>query len=136
MTFPGWDAGGNPGGPSDPGSSEHAFPPPAGGPPQPGYHDPNRFGQQIYSQPYPDGYAPPGRPGTNTMAVTSLVTSIVGFAPYFGGILSIVGIVLGAVALNQIKETPQDGYGLAVAGIVVGVATLIIGLIWTIYAMR
>lgn len=70
------------------------------------------------------------------MAIASLVTSIVGFAPYFGGILSIVGIVLGSVALNQIKQTPQGGYGLAVAGIVVGIATLIIGLIWTIFAMR
>lgn len=47
-----------------------------------------------------------------------------------------MGIVLGAVALNQIKQTRQEGYGLAVAGIVVGVATLLVSLIITIYALR
>jgi Domain of unknown function (DUF4190) len=92
------------------------------------------------SPPYPGDFSatpqPSGTPGTNTTAVASLVCSIIGFAPYVGGVLSIVGIVLGAVALNQIKETPQGGYGVAVAGIAVGVATLIIGLIWTIFAMR
>ena len=92
------------------------------------------------SPPSPSDYGsapqPAGSPGTNTSATASLVCSIVGFAPYVGGVLSIVGIVLGAVALNQIKETPQGGYGVAVAGIVVGVATLVVGLIWTIFAMR
>lgn len=58
------------------------------------------------SQP-PAGHRVTGGPVTSTLS---------GFAPYFGGILSIVGIVLGAVALNQIKETPQDGCSLAVAG--------------------
>lgn len=123
MTAPGGDPGRNPSGPHDPAA-----------------HYPPQYGPGFgYSEPgYPLGYeyGPPPRSGTNTMAVASLVTAVVGFAPYFGGILSIVGIVLGAVALNQIKQTPQDGYGLAVAGIVVGVTTLIIGLIWTIYAMR
>ncbi len=39
------------------------------------------------------------------------------------------------MALNQIKKTRQAGHGLAIAGIVVGVATLIISMIWTIYAL-
>ncbi len=107
--------------------------PQVGSYPVPGYQDPSAFAS---NEPGNFQYGPPIRSGTNTMAVASLVSSIVGFAPYFGGILSIVGIVLGSVALNQIKQAPQDGYGLAVSGIVVGVATLIIGLIWTIYAMR
>ncbi len=134
MTVPGGGPGGNPGEPADP-SSYGQFPPPA-------HPAQNAFGAG-YGQPYDGGWppnplddGPPQRPGTNTMAIASLVTSIVGFAPFCGGVLSIVGIVLGAVALSQIKETPQDGYGLAVAGIVVGVATLIIGLIWTIFALR
>ena len=46
------------------------------------------------------------------------------------GIGSIVGIVLGVLALNQIKETRQSGHGLAVAGIAVGIASLIISIIW------
>jgi hypothetical protein len=85
-----------------------------------------------------DGWQPPQvpRPGTNGLAVASLVCSIAGLTPYVGASMAALGIVLGSVALNQIKRAPQAGYGLAVAGIVVGVATLIIGLIWTIYALR
>lgn len=138
MTLPAGDPGADARGHADGGSSERVPPPaPAGYPP--GYGDPNTIGP-TYGEPYPTGAAPGQRPKakttTNTMAIASLVTSVVGFAPYFGGILSIVGIVLGAVALNQIKETPQDGYGLAVAGIVVGIATMVIGLIWTMFAVR
>lgn len=110
-------------------------PPPHGARPVPGYpHQvPPGADNPVYSG---YEYGPPTAAGTNPMAVAALVASIVGFAPYFGGVFSIAGIVLGTVALNQIKQAPQNGYGLAVAGIVVGVATLIIGLIWTIYAMR
>ncbi len=66
------------------------------------------------------------------MAIGSLVASVVGL---LCGIGSIIGIVLGVLALNQIKKTQQGGYGLAIAGIVVGVASLIISMIWTIYAL-
>lgn len=138
MTLPAGDPGADARGHTDGGSYERVPPPaPAGYPP--GYGDPNAIGP-TYGEPYRTEDVPGQRPSagtsTNTMAIASLVTSIVGFAPYFGGILSIVGIVLGSVALNQIKQTPQDGYGLAVAGIVVGITTLVIGLIWTMYAVR
>lgn len=111
--------------------------PPQGGYPQPGYPPPPPPPQQYGGQQYPGGYpygAPqPQQSGTNTMAIGSLVASVVGL---LCGIGSVIGIVLGVVALNQIKQTRQGGYGLAMAGIVVGVATLIISLIWTIYALR
>lgn len=114
------------------------YPPPGNYPPPPGYH---QYGPQYQpgfpgNDQYDYGYAPPQRTTTNTMAIASLVTSGLGIVPFCGGILSIVGIVLGAVALSQIKETRQEGYGIAVAGIVVGVAMLIVGLIWTIFALR
>ncbi|OBF27448.1 DUF4190 domain-containing protein [Mycobacterium sp. ACS4331] len=86
--------------------------------------------------PLHSGDAPAPRPGTNVLAVVSLVSSVAGLVPYLGGLPATVGIALGIVARDQIRRAPQRGYGLAVAGIVVGVATLIIGLIWTIYAMR
>jgi Domain of unknown function (DUF4190) len=135
-------------------------PPPAGYPPPgyqdpagyaPGYPPPPQYGTQPpqyggpppgYAPPYPGGYPAPdysggyGQPvpsGTNTMAIASLVASVIGV---LCGIGSIVGIVLGSVALNQIKQTKQEGYGLAIAGIVVGVASLIINLVWTIFALR
>jgi uncharacterized membrane protein len=68
--------------------------------------------------------APAG--GTNSLAVFSLVASVVGL---LCGIGSIIGIVLGTVSLNQIKRTGQQGRGLAIAGIVVGAASLVISII-------
>ena len=44
--------------------------------------------------------------------------------------------MLGIIALDQIKRTRQDGYAIAVAGIVIGVATLIIALIVGIFAVH
>ena len=67
------------------------------------------------------------------MAIVSLVSSLVGVLCCVG---SIVGIVLGIIALNEIKRTRQDGYGLAVAGIVVGVATLIVYLVLIMFSAR
>jgi len=67
--------------------------------------------------------------GTNQLAIASLVASILGVCC---GIGSIVGIVLGIIAINQIKERGQDGHGLAVAGIAVGAVTLLISLVWTV----
>ena len=52
------------------------------------------------------------------------------------GIGSIIGIVLGVVALNQIKQTHEGGRGLAIAGIAVGAVTLLINLIWTIWFLN
>lgn len=48
---------------------------------------------------------------TNTLAVVSLVVAF---------FLGLVGIVLGIVALVQVKRSGQRGRGLAIAGIVVG----------------
>ncbi|COX18858.1 Conserved membrane protein of uncharacterised function [Mycobacterium tuberculosis] len=48
---------------------------------------------------------------------------------------SIVGIVFGAIAINQIKQTREEGYGLAVAGIVIGIATLLVYMIAGIFAI-
>ncbi|MCH9642111.1 MAG: DUF4190 domain-containing protein [Actinomycetia bacterium] len=124
-------------------------PPPAGYPPpypdpgSPPYPDPG-YGAQSYPPPYGTypppasgypgaeyGYGAPVQQGTNTMAIASLVASIVGVCC---GIGSIIGIVLGILALNQIKQTRQAGHGLAVAGIIVGVVTMLISLAWTISA--
>jgi hypothetical protein len=65
------------------------------------------------------------------MAIFSLVASVVGL---LCGVGSIIGIGLGVIAINQIKKTRQGGYGLAVAGIVVGVASLVISVVWMTYA--
>ena len=81
---------------------------------QPGYGQ-QPYGQQPYGQPaygQQPGYAPQAyaRP-TNTMAILALVMAFV-FAP--------AGLILGIVARRQIKQTGEEGEGLALAGIIVG----------------
>jgi hypothetical protein len=87
-----------------------------------------------YGAPYPTGYGyPTQQAGTNSLAIFSLVASVVGL---LCGVGSIIGIVLGTIAINQIKKTRQGGYGLAVAGIVVGAASLVISIVWMTYALN
>lgn len=114
-------------------------PPPGYGPPAPGYGPPAPgYGPPP---PYPGGYYPtyptpnyPVQAGTNGLAIASLVASFTGFVGCAIG--SIVAIVLGAIALNQIKQTRQEGYGLAVAGIVIGVGTLMVFLIIAMFSIH
>ncbi|CAN5287491.1 hypothetical protein BH11ACT6_BH11ACT6_59620 [soil metagenome] len=142
MTVPDGNSGGQPGDQTgeDPSSGAFEAPPTTYPPPAHGAPGPSPYPAGGY--PPPEGYgwgavgAPVQQTATNTMAIASLVFSVLGIVPFCGGILSIVGITLGTVALSQIKETRQEGYGLAVSGIVVGVAMLIVGLIWTIFALR
>ncbi|OBH88547.1 DUF4190 domain-containing protein [Mycobacterium sp. E2733] len=110
-------------------------PPQFGGPPA-GYGPPSYPGGYYPPPDYLGGYGLPSglKPGTNKLAIASLISSFSGvFCCCLG---SIAGIVMGAIALNQIKRTQQDGYGLAVAGIVIGVATLVVGLVVAIFAMH
>ena len=66
------------------------------------------------------------------MAIASLVCSLVLWI--CGGIGPILGIILGVVALTQIKQTGQGGRGLALAGIIVGAAALVLGILLVILA--
>ncbi|WP_051399473.1 DUF4190 domain-containing protein [Haloechinothrix halophila] len=56
---------------------------------------------------------PPDR-GTNGLAVAALVLGIVGFLPPS----PLVGLVLGIIALTQVKRRHERGKGMAVAGVV------------------
>src|SRR5689334_1340891 len=74
-------------------------------------------------------YAPPAAQRTNRMAIWSLVLSIL----TLGGVGSIAGIWLGATASRRIPQTGERGRGLAIAGVVVGVVTLIIAIAYWIF---
>ncbi|MEV4395524.1 DUF4190 domain-containing protein [Nonomuraea sp. NPDC049607] len=85
--------------------------PPSGGYAQPGY------GQQGYGQPGYGQYGAPQQPrSTNGMAVASLILGIVGLVTC--GATSIVGVILGHIALNRIKRTGEEGQGMAMGGLV------------------
>lgn len=94
-----------------------APPPPTYGPP-PGYGPPGYGPTPGYGP--PPGYPPMYPRQTNTMAILALVLAFV-FAP--------AGLVLGIVARKQIRQTGEDGDGLALAGIIVGgIATALFAL--------
>jgi hypothetical protein len=113
---------------SNPGENPYAQQPPGQ---QPYGQPPGQpYGQQPYGQPpgYPAapppqyGYAPnpygPVKTGTNGMAIASLVCAF---------FCSILGLIFGIVALNQIKQTGQGGRGLAIAGLVISAISIVIG---------
>jgi Domain of unknown function (DUF4190) len=60
-----------------------------------------------------------GKPlGTNGKATAALVTALVGL--FFCGLPSIAGLILGIIAMRECKQTGQDGYGIALAGTIIG----------------
>ncbi len=86
------------------------------------------------------GAAPrPGYAGTlppaNPLAGWALGTGIASLPCCALPILSVVSIVLGAMALSQINQNPkQEGRGLATAGIVLGCISLVMAIIcWTLF---
>jgi Domain of unknown function (DUF4190) len=70
----------------------------------------------VYTTP---GYLEP-QP-TNTLSIVALVTSLLG--------IGLAGIICGHIALSQIKRTREQGYGMALAGLIIGyVSVAAIGL--------
>jgi hypothetical protein len=102
-----------------------------GYPPYPGSYPPYPTGYQPYPGGYP-GYAPygSGRPsGTNGKAIVGFVTSMVSLTLCGCFIPSLVGLVLGIVALRETKRTGQDGKGMALAAVIIGAVTLVGGIV-------
>jgi hypothetical protein len=56
------------------------------------------------------------------------VLAIIGFVASF--LCSPAGIVMGIIALNQIKQSGQQGRGLAIAAIVISVLGMIFGIMY------
>ncbi|GAA3657920.1 hypothetical protein GCM10022237_17450 [Nocardioides ginsengisoli] len=86
------------------------------------------YGQQPYAQqpygqqPYGAGVPPYGYPpvaGTNSLAIASLVVSILSIT-VCAGFTGFVGAILGHMARGQMKRSGEQGGGLAMAGIIIG----------------
>ena len=126
--------------PASSGQPAYGQPPSSG---QPGYGQPG-YGQPGYGQPGFDqsaayGKSPYGaQPGygqpmyapvatTNTLAILALV---------FAFVFPLAAIVLGHLAKKQIRQTGEQGEGLATAGLVLGyIFTVIGGLICAFYVV-
>jgi hypothetical protein len=101
----------------------------------PGYGQP-QYGQPQYRQgQYPAGQAPAaygyGYPGaradkTNGLAIASLVCGLGGLVV---GITAPIGVILGIIALMQIKSRKESGTAMAVVGIVVGGLITLLGIV-------
>ncbi len=63
----------------------------------------------------------------NGLAIAGFVCSIVGLLFSLWFVLAILGIIFSAIALKKIKKTGQGGRGLAVAGLVIGIVSFLIG---------
>ncbi|KRE29285.1 hypothetical protein ASG82_27110 [Mycobacterium sp. Soil538] len=105
----------------DPGLPPPVYPPPYPGPPPPGYYS----AYPAYAT-YP-GY-PPRPPGTNGKAIAALATALGGLICC--GLPSIVGLVLGIIAMRETRRTGQNGFGLAVAAVVISTLLIIVGVIY------
>lgn len=74
---------------------------------------------------YP-GYQPTPSSG---LAIASLVLGILGLLSgwaVFGGVLGLVGVILGIVALVKVKNGTASGKGMAIGGIVTGALGMIV----------
>jgi peptidyl-prolyl cis-trans isomerase B (cyclophilin B) len=93
---------------SDPNLNPQPLPPQQPQPPQYG----------AYQQPQPAGY--------NTMSIVAFILAF---------FVSIVGIILGFVALSQIKRTGEQGRGLALAAVIIGFVEVAIGILIFIFVL-
>ena len=91
-------------------------------------------------------YAPAGAgTQTNTLAIVSLVAGIGSFfahiVPGVGGFtVAVIAVITGYMARNQIKQSGEQGMGMATAGMIIGIVhialliLLVIVLIFAIFA--
>ena len=128
--------------PDQPGAPVPPTPPPA-----PGYGAPTPTPPPAYGQPAPaygetapaygqpaTAYGQPPAAKTNTLAIISLIASIAGIVILWG-IGSIAGVICGHISLSQIKKTGEQGRGMAIAGLIVGYAGIVLAIIGVIVAI-
>jgi hypothetical protein len=121
-------------------------------PPQPPTGSPTQIAGQQVAPSTTVPHTPPGpmyTPAankTNSLAIVSLIAGIGSFfahiVPGVGGFtVALVAIVTGYMARKQIRETGEQGMGLATAGMVIGIihlallGLLILFLIFLIFVM-
>ncbi|MGC9667901.1 DUF4190 domain-containing protein [Planosporangium sp. 12N6] len=83
--------------------------------------------QPAYGYGYGYGAPVPAAPPTNTLAMVSMILSLVGLGC---GITAPVGAIMGHVARKQIRERGEGGAGMALTGIIVGWIITGLGLLY------
>jgi hypothetical protein len=62
---------------------------------------------------------------TNTFAMTGFVLALVSLFLNFWGIMGILATVFSAIGLSKISVTKEKGKGLAIAGLVIGIFSIL-----------
>ena len=128
--------------PDDPVPETNGHPAPAN-PPQPGPQHPYPqppYGQAPYPPPqYPVGPESTPRPtGGNGLGITALVTGILGlvliWVPDVGIVLGILATTFGGLALYKALKGTASNKGVAIAGLVLGIITVVLTAIFIIVA--
>lgn len=118
--------------PDDPtptgGSGPSSSDPWGSGPPSPTPPPPTP--PQRPSDPWPapqQQQGPAPATGTDPLAIVALVLGILALPFFWVFVLGIAAIVCGAIALSRIGRTRRGGRGMAIAGVVLGAASLVLG---------
>lgn len=86
----------------------------------------------LITPPLVSPVAPPVVPRTNALAVWSFALAMISWSACGCGCLSMPAVILGAISLAQINTRHEGGRGLAIAGIVVGIAALALAFLWSL----
>lgn len=133
-----------PGYPPPPGYPQaSAYPPPlpAGYPAAPGYPPPTGYppppvapygGGYSYADPYNPYAGAQPQNSTNGLAIASLVVSLASLVVACGT-TSFVGVILGILGMRESKRTGQEGYGLALAGLIIGAIPTVLWILWLVF---
>ncbi|MFW0108649.1 DUF4190 domain-containing protein [Rothia sp. P7181] len=115
---------------------------PYGNTPQPEQNPHNGYNNQApqggYQMPQPNAYAPmPGQkvPGEG-MSLAALILGILGFLSgwlVIGGLLGLIALILGIMALRKLKPYPMAGRGKAIAGIILGVLSILAAIVMAFF---
>jgi hypothetical protein len=94
---------------------------------QPGYQAYPGGGHQAYPAPQLDAYGSGAgnKPRSNTLATTALVCSVL----WGAGITALIGLIVGFIALNQIKQNGGEGKDRATIALWVGGIGLVLAII-------
>ena len=108
----------------------------------PGQYGPGQYGQQPGGQrpTYPGPYFQAGASWpqmagrrTNPLAIAALCCAIGQFVA--GPFAGIAAIVLGAMSLKRIRLTGEDGRGMAITGLVLGIVGTVIAVLLVVFAL-
>ncbi|MEP7764700.1 DUF4190 domain-containing protein [Sanguibacter sp. 25GB23B1] len=118
-------------------SNPYSSPAPDAGPPGPPPYESAPQGapyQNQYAASGSSGYPYTAPASTNAMALGSLIASIAGWTvvPFVGWI---VGVVLGHIARSQLRQSNEQGAGLALAGLITGYVGLALSAIAVVFVI-